>query len=85
MELASSLISVANRNFHRAGARRQRVDHGMRGSCVGAHALNHEFVNNAQASWAPRVGTLMGLAEQSCQTCLSLFVFRSRFSVLSIF
>jgi len=34
---------MANRYFHRAGARRHRVDHRVRGSCVGAHTLNYEF------------------------------------------
>ena len=42
---------MANRNFYRAGASRHRVDHRMRGSCLGAHALSQEYVSNAQAGW----------------------------------
>ena len=30
----------------------------MRGSCLGAHALSHEFVSNVQASWELHVATL---------------------------
>ena len=41
--------AVAQRNFHRAGASRHRVDHRVRGSCRGAHALNYQVVNNAPA------------------------------------
>src|SRR6266446_8951078 len=52
-ECACDGVTVANRNLHRAGARRHRVDHRMRGSCVGAPALNHEVMSNALASGEP--------------------------------